>query len=356
MLRWNKAFEKIGFKNVMHIEDFPKDDPEFDPDNLKYSCIRYVPAAVANAMGPSWVDPRSGEIINASVLMYNDVVKLAANWRFVQTAQVDERVRGKELPDDVFQESLEYILAHEVGHCLGLMHNMAASSAFPVDSLRSASFTQQHGTTPSIMDYARFNYVAQPGDKGVKLTPPDLGPYDDYVIKYAYTPQEYMDDLYNIVFESTIKGGPVSPSERLIQRMFVDAAADVASSEAKRMKLGGIAEAYAPSVDEIALLGLDRSGIVERYLGPLREAEEEHGKGYVASQLWNSDALSSGYGWQYNVQLRSIDESRALFVNVNDRILKLLRSRVKSATGETRAHYQGMIYVLERSLFPSQKN
>ena len=552
VLRWNKAFEKIGFKNVMHIEDFPKDDPEFDPDNLKYSCIRYVPAAVANAMGPSWVDPRSGEIINASVLMYNDVVKLAANWRFVQTAQVDERVRGKELPDDVFQESLEYILAHEVGHCLGLMHNMAASSAFPVDSLRSASFTQQHGTTPSIMDYARFNYVAQPGDKGVKLTPPDLGPYDDYVIKYAYTPlpdkkdmfdeektirgwidekvgdpiyrygrqqviarydptaieedlgddhikagdygignlkyvlshmeewitdeedpdlkirtelyeaaagqfaryvnavmlnvggiyltdvnsntaggpqavsvpkelqraslkwvlaqmkdsawleqpalteklplhvdlsfilrfnfcrafftyyknvtlsshiaddpytpQEYMDDLYNIVFESTIKGRPVSPSERLIQRMFVDAAADVASSEAKRMKLGGIAEAYAPSVDEIALLGLDRSGIVERYLGPLREAEEEHGKGYVASQLWNSDALSSGYGWQYNVQLRSIDESRALFVNVNDRILKLLRSRVKSTTGETRAHYQGMIYVLERSLFPSQKN
>ena len=171
-----------------------------------------------------------------------------------------------------------------------------------------------------------------------------------------YTPQEYMDDLYNIVFESTIKGRPVSPSERLIQRMFVDAAADVASSEAKRMKLGGIAEAYAPSVDEIALMGLDRSGIVERYLGPLREAEEEHGKGYVASQLWNSDALSSGYGWQYNVQLRSIDESRALFVNVNDRILKLSRSRVKSATGETRAHYQGMIYVLERSLFPSQKN
>ena len=153
---------------------------------------------------PSWVDPRSGEIINASVLMYNDVVKLAANWRFVQTAQVDERVRGKELPDDVFQESLEYILAHEVGHCLGLMHNMAASSAFPVDSLRSASFTQQHGTTPSIMDYARFNYVAQPGDKGVKLTPPDLGPYDDYVIKYAYTPLPDKKDMFDE--EKTIRG------------------------------------------------------------------------------------------------------------------------------------------------------
>ncbi|WP_290540155.1 zinc-dependent metalloprotease [Alistipes sp.] len=552
VLRWNKAFEKIGFKNVMHIKDFPKDDPEFDPDNLKYSCIRYVPAAVANAMGPSWVDPRSGEIINASVLMYNDVVKLAATWRFVQTAQIDERVRSKELPDDVFQESLEYILAHEVGHCLGLMHNMAASNAFPVDSLRSASFTQQYGTTPSIMDYARFNYVAQPGDKGVKLTPPDLGPYDAYVIKYAYTPlpdkkdmfdeektlrgwidekvgdliyrygrqqliarydpsaieedlgddhikagdygicnlkyilahmeewipdeedpdlkirtefyaaaaeqfaryvnavmlniggiyltdvnsntaggaqavpvpkelqraslkwvlaqmkdsawleqsalteklplhvdlssilrfnfcrsffsyyknvmlsshiaddpytpQKYMNDLYDIVFENTIKGRPASPSERLIQRMFVDAAAGIASNEAKRMKLGGIAEAYAPSVDEIALMGLDPSGTVECYLGLLRQVEEEHGKGYIASLLWNSEALSSGYGWQHNVQLRSIDESRALFVNVSDRILKLLRSRVNNATGETRAHYQGMIYVLERSLFPSQKN
>lgn len=107
--------------------------------------------------GPSWVDPRSGEIINASVLMYNDVVRLANTWRFVQTSQVDERVRGKELPDDVFQETLEYILAHEIGHTLGLMHNMAASSAFPVDSLRSASVHAEARTTPSIMDYAAIS-------------------------------------------------------------------------------------------------------------------------------------------------------------------------------------------------------
>ena len=187
-LRWNKAFEKIGFKNVIQVRDFPKDDPEFDPDNLKYSCIRYVPSYTANAMGPSWVDPTTGEIINASVIVYNDVIKLNNQWRFVQTAQIDPSVRGKKLPDDIAYETLAYVIGHEVGHTLGLMHNMAASAAYPVDSLRSASFTQKYGTTPSIMDYARFNYVAQPGDKGVKLTPPDLGVYDEYAIKWLYCP------------------------------------------------------------------------------------------------------------------------------------------------------------------------
>ena len=187
-LRWNKAFEKIGFKNVIQVRDFPKDDPEFDPDNLKYSCIRYVPSYTANAMGPSWVDPTTGEIINASVIVYNDVIKLNNQWRFVQTAQIDPSVRGKKLPDDIVYETLAYVIGHEVGHTLGLMHNMAASAAYPVDSLRSASFTQKYGTTPSIMDYARFNYVAQPEDKGVKLTPPDLGVYDEYAIKWLYCP------------------------------------------------------------------------------------------------------------------------------------------------------------------------
>ena len=187
-LRWNAAFEKIGFKNAVQVRDFPKDDPEFDPDNLKFSCIRYLPSTTANAMGPSWVDPTTGEIINASVLVYNDVIRLINNWRFVQTAQIDPSVRARKMPDDIVEESIAYVVAHEVGHCLGFMHNMSASAAYPVDSLRSASFTNTYGTTPCIMDYARFNYVAQPGDKGVRLTPPDLGVYDYFLIKWAYQP------------------------------------------------------------------------------------------------------------------------------------------------------------------------
>ncbi len=198
VLAWNHAFEAIGLKDVMQVRDFPtvEEDPRFDPDNLKYSCIRYVPDATMNAMGPSWVDPVTGEILNASVLVYNDVIKLINNWRFVQTSQVDERVRAVKMPQDVIDESLVYVISHEIGHTLGLMHNMGASSAYPTDSLRNAAFTARYGTTPSIMDYARFNYVAQPQDKGVKLVPPSLGVYDEYAIKWLYTPVIGAKDIW----------------------------------------------------------------------------------------------------------------------------------------------------------------
>ncbi|MFA5713466.1 MAG: zinc-dependent metalloprotease [Bacteroidales bacterium] len=191
--QWSELFEEIGFSNAVKAVDFPTNDPQFDPDNIKYSCVRYAPIGIQNAMGPSWVDPRSGQIINASVYLYHDMIKLLNNWLFVQISPANPRIRTKQIPNDIIFDGLRYVTAHEVGHCLGFMHNMSASSVIPVDSLRSPTFTHKYGTTTSIMDYARFNYVAQPGDyeRGVKLTPPRFGEYDRFLIKwnYKYYPQ-----------------------------------------------------------------------------------------------------------------------------------------------------------------------
>lgn len=185
---WQMAFEKIGFKDAIVAKDYPTNDPSFDPDDIRYTCLRYSASDVANAMGPSWTDPRSGEIIQATVYFYHNVLSLLHNWRFVQTAAADPSARQDNYDIAVLGPLLRYLIVHEVGHTLGLMHNMRGSYAYPVDSLRSREFTDKYGTTSSIMDYARFNYIAQPGDNLNTYLPPRLGLYDYYIIKWGYSP------------------------------------------------------------------------------------------------------------------------------------------------------------------------
>jgi len=185
---WQAAFEAIGFKNAIQAKDYPTDDPEFHPEDIRYSCIRYISMPKANSMGPRWIDPRSGEVISGDVLWWHNVTVLLRDWRFVQCGAVEPAAREKNINLELLGSMIRYVAAHEVGHTLGLKHNMRASYAFEVDSLRSPTFTNAHGTTPSIMDYARFNYIAQPGDGVTALAPPHMGPYDVFAIKWGYKP------------------------------------------------------------------------------------------------------------------------------------------------------------------------
>jgi len=200
---WNKAFEAAGFKNAIIGKEAPtkKQDPEFSTEDARYSVIRYFASDVENAYGPHVSDPRSGEILESHVGWYHNVMNLLRDWYLIQTAAVNPAVRKARFTDEQMGELIRFVSSHEIGHTLGLPHNFGSSYAYAVDSLRSKSFTDKHGTAPSIMDYARFNYIAQPGDNVTHLYP-QIGEYDLWAVKWGYswfpgnkTPAEEKDIL-----------------------------------------------------------------------------------------------------------------------------------------------------------------
>jgi hypothetical protein len=228
---WQVAFEAAGFKNAIIAKDPPtkEEDPDWSPEDARYSVVRYLASPIPNANGPHVSDPRSGEILESDINWYHNVMTLLRNWFFVQTAAINEDARGVQFEDEVMGRLIRFVSSHEVGHTLGLPHNMGSSVAYAVEDLRDPEFTAEYGTAPSIMDYARFNYIAQPEDGDVALMP-DIGPYDKYAIEWGYRPilgktaeeeKEILDEwilekaddpLYR--FGSQQSGGVIDPSSQ----------------------------------------------------------------------------------------------------------------------------------------------
>lgn len=190
ILEWNEVFRSIGLKDVIVVKDYPKNDDEFDEDNLKYNCIRYIPTDRGGAQGPSWSDPRTGELYCADVYVWGSLADFALRTGYVQTAQACEEIRGGKMPEKMFADHLQCVINHEIGHTLGLAHNMAGSQAYTIEQLLNPEFVKKNGLSASTMDYIYFNYIVPPGRKDIPLSYTNLGPYDKNLLKYIYYPTD----------------------------------------------------------------------------------------------------------------------------------------------------------------------
>jgi len=212
---WQTAFEKAGFKNAIIAKDppSPEEDPEFSPEDARYSTVRYVASTTRNAVGPSVSDPRTGEILESDIIWYHNHLRSYRNRYMLETGAANPKARTLDTPEEEIGEMMRRVISHEIGHAIGLPHNMKASAAYPVDSLRSGEFSQEYGIATTIMDYARYNYIAQPGDENIRFIR-QLGPYDMYAVNWGYrylpnaeTPEDEVPTLFEWIDEK--EGDPM---------------------------------------------------------------------------------------------------------------------------------------------------
>lgn len=309
---WIPAFEQAGFKNAIAGKYAPtkEEDPDWDAEDARYSTIRWLPSTVENAIGPNVLDPRSGEALEADVLMFHNVLKLARDWFFVQASPNMPEAQKLPLPDDLMGKLIRYIAAHEVGHSLGLRHNYKASAQVSVKQVRDAEFTEKYGHTPSIMDYARFNYVAQPGDGAALI--PRIGPYDRFAIEWGYkqfqgvkSPEDEKPYLNKIAarqltdplvrYGSGREGGPVGRADYTAQ------AEDLGSDavEATRLGLKNLERVMGYIVKGTSKEGEDYSELKNMYQSLLDQFNQE--MGHVAALVGGVEIHNKVYGMSGDV-------------------------------------------------------